>query len=88
MGRQLSGLYMSVGVKNVISGQNRDNEVGRLLTFNELDVVADAIRECCRTCSIDDPQQQKQCRYCKLLDTLPTDKPDEAARGCGYFAIW
>lgn len=88
LGRQLIGLYMHIGVKDKISMQRRDSEIGRLLTYTELDVVADAIRECCRTCTIEDPQQQKTCKYCKLLDALPIDKPDEASNGCGYFSMW
>lgn len=86
--RQLPGLYMHIGVKDKIAQQKRDGEVGRLLSWRELDVVTSAIRECCRTCNITDPQQQKQCMYCKLLESLPTDKPDESATGCGYFTIW
>lgn len=88
LGRQLVGLYMHVGVRDKYAEKKRDATGGRLLSFNELDVVATAIRECCRTCTIDDPQQQKQCPYCKLLESLPTDKPDENARGCGFFAMW
>ncbi|MBP3404738.1 MAG: hypothetical protein J6N18_01435 [Kiritimatiellae bacterium] len=65
-----------------------DKEFGRWLSFKELDVVASAIRECCRTCTLDNPQDQKQCPYCKLLEVLPTDKSDENAPGCGYFSIW
>lgn len=86
--RQLVGLYMHVGVQDKIANQKRASEGGRFMTFKELDVVADALRECCRMCSIDDPQQQKQCQYCKLLESLPTNKPDEDARGCGFFTMW
>ncbi len=78
---------MTVGI-TAQQPRNRDSNFGRWLSFNDLDVVADAIRECCRVCVIEDPQQQKQCPYCKLLEKLPTDKPDEHATGCGYFAIW
>ena len=88
LSRQLPGLYMHIGVKDKIAQQKRDGEEGRLLSWRELDVVTSAIRECCRTCNITDPQQQKQCMYCKLLESLPTDKPDESATGCGYFTIW
>lgn len=88
MGRQLAGLYMHIGVKDNIAQQKRNAENGRHMTFNELDVVADAIRECCMHCTINDPQEQKKCKYCKLLEVLPTNKTDEDARGCGYFAIW
>ena len=88
MGRQLAGLYMHVGVKDKISQQKRDADHGRLLSFKELEVVATAIRECCKMCSIEDPQQQKMCPFCKLMDTLPVDKPDENARGCGYYTLW
>ena len=85
--RQLPALRMIVGVKAQMP-RAADGEHGRWLSFKQLDVVATAIRECCRTCTIDDPQQQKQCMYAKLLDVLPTDKPDENATGCGYFSIW
>lgn len=88
LSRQLAGLYMHVGVRDKYAEKKRDATGGRLMSFNELDVVADAIRECCRTCTIDDPQQQKQCKFCKLLESLPTDKPDENARGCGFFSMW
>lgn len=88
LSRQLVGLYMHVGVQDKIANQKRTGTGGRLMTFKELDVVADALRECCRMCSIEDPQQQKQCKYCKLLESLPTNKPDEDARGCGYFTMW
>ena len=62
LGRQLCGLFMHIGIKDKIAQQKRDTEIGRLMTYAELDVVAEAIRECCRTCAIDDPQQQKQCQ--------------------------
>ena len=88
LGRQLVGLYMNIGVRDKIAQQKRDGEIGRLMTFNELDVVADAIRECCRMCTIDDPQEQKKCKYCRLMNVLPTNKPDENARGCGWFTAW
>lgn len=85
--RQLPAIRMIVGTTAQLP-RNYDAEYGRWLSFNDLDIVAAAIRECCRTCNLDDPQQQKQCQYRKLLDTLPTMKPDESARGCGYFTIW
>ncbi len=88
MGRQLAGIYMHIGVRDKIGQQKRNGEIGRLMTFNELDVVADAIRECCRMCTIDDPQEQKKCKYCRLMNVLPTNKPDESARGCGWFTAW
>ena len=86
--RQLIGLYMHVGVRDPIANQKRTGTGGRLMTFTELDVVTDAIRECCRVCTIDDPQQQRKCKYCKLLESLPTNKADEHAKGCGYFSVW
>lgn len=85
--RQENSLRMIVGIKAQMP-RDSDAEFGRWLSFHELDVVATAIRECCRACAIDDPQQQKQCKYARLLEVLPTDKPDENAPGCGYFAIW
>lgn len=85
--RQLPAIRMVVGVKAQLP-RDYDSTYGRWLSFTELDVVATAIRECCRTCTISDPQEQKQCKFCKLLDALPTDKPDENSRGCGYFTIW
>lgn len=85
--RQLPSIMMIVGTTAQLP-RNYDAEYGRWLSFNDLDIVAEAIRECCRTCTLEDPQQQKQCQYKKLLDVLPTDKPDESARGCGYFTIW
>lgn len=85
--KQLPAIKMIVGTTAQLP-RNYDSTYGRWLSFEQFDVVAMAIRECCRTCMIDDPQQQKQCPYCKLLDVLPTDKPDEHSRGCGYFAIW
>lgn len=85
--RQKETLKMIVGVKAQMP-RDSDAEHGRWLSFHQLDVVATAIRECCLSCSITDPQQQKQCMFCKLLDVLPTDKPDENATGCGYFTIW
>ncbi len=87
MRRQLPAIKMIVGTTAQLP-RNYGSTYGRWLSFEELDTVAEAIRECCRVCEIDDPQQQKQCPYCKLLNNLPADKPDEAARGCGYFAIW
>lgn len=88
LGRQLYGLYMNIGVRDKIGQQKRDGEIGRLLTFNEMDVVASAIKECCTYCTIEDPQEQKKCKYCKLLEVLPTNKSDEHAKGCGYFTVW
>lgn len=85
--RQLPSIRMIVGTTAQLP-RNYDSTYGRWLSFEQLDVVASAIRECCLACTIDDPQQQKQCPYCKLLDVLPTDKPDESATGCGYFSIW
>ena len=85
--RQLPAIKMTVGVKAQLP-RDYDAEYGRWLSFNDLNVVTTAIRECCRTCSIDDPQQQKQCPFCKLMEVIPTDKPDERSNGCGYFAIW
>lgn len=84
---QLPAIKMIIGPKSQLP-RNYDSTYGRWLSFEQLDVVASAIRECCRTCSINDPQEQKQCAYCKLMDVLPVDKPDENARGCGYFTIW
>lgn len=85
--RQKGYTKFIVGVKAQLP-RDPDSEFGRHLSFKELDVVATAIRECCRICTTDDPQQQKQCPFCKLLEVLPTDKPDENARGCGYFEMW
>lgn len=85
--KQLPAIKMTVGVKAQMP-RDHDAEYGRWLSFNDLNVVATAIRECCRTCAIEDPQEQKKCVYCKLLDVLPTDKPDENSNGCGYFYIW
>ena len=85
--KQLPAIKMTVGVKSQLP-RNHDAEYGRWLSFNDLNVVATAIRECCRMCAIEDPQEQKKCMYCKLLDVLPTDKPDENSNGCGYFSIW
>ena len=85
--RQLPAIKIIIGTTAQLP-RNYDAEYGRWLSFNDLDIVAAAIRECCRTCTLEDPQQQKQCPYKKLLDTLPTDKPDESASGCGYFTIW
>lgn len=86
--RQLIGLYMHVGVRDRFAEAKRNSKSGRLMTYEEMDVVAEAIRECCRVCSIEDPQQQKQCKYCKLMESLPIDKPDEDSRGCGFFTMW
>lgn len=86
--RQLIGLYMHVGIRDKFAEAKRNAKSGRLMSYEELDVVADAVRECCRFCNINDPQQQKQCKFCKLMDSLPVDKPDEDATGCGYFAMW
>lgn len=85
--RQKSYTKFIVGVKAQLP-RDPDMEFGRHLSFKELDIVATAIRECCRICTIDDPQQQKQCPFCRLLEVLPTDKPDENAGGCGYFEMW
>lgn len=85
--KQLPAIKMIVGTSAQLP-RNYDSAYGRWLSFEDLDVVASAIRECCRVCAISDPQEQKQCMYCKLLDVLPTDKPDESATGCGYFTIW
>lgn len=86
--RQMVGLYMHVGVRDKFAEAKRNTKSGRLMTYEELDVVAEAIRECCRFCNTNDHQQQKQCKFCKLMDSLPVDKPDEDAVGCGYFAMW
>ena len=85
--RQLPAIKMIVGVRSQLP-RNYDSAHGRWLSFEDLNVVATAIRNCCLTCSINDPQEQKQCPYCKLLEVLPTDKPDESSNGCGYFTIW
>lgn len=85
--RQKGYTKFTIGVKAQLP-RDPDREFGRHLSFKELDIVATAIRECCRICTTDDPQQQKQCPFCKLLEVLPTDKPDENARGCGYFEMW
>ena len=70
--RQLPAIKIIIGTTDQLP-RNYDAEYGRWLSFNDLDIVAAAIRECCRTCTLEDPQQQKQCPYKKLLDTLPTD---------------
>lgn len=85
--RQKLSLKMIVGIKAQMP-RDSDAEHGRWLSFKELDIVATAIRQCCLTCTTDDPQQQKQCPFCRLLEVLPTNKPDEDARGCGYFTMW
>lgn len=85
--RQIPTLKMIIGIKAQLP-RNYDQECGRWLSFEQLDVVTTAIRECCLVCNITDPQDQKQCMYRKLLDVLPSDKPDEDARGCGYFTMW
>ena len=83
----LGGLRVITGISAQMP-RDADGTFGRWLSFKDLDVVATAIRECCRTCTTEDPQEQKKCMFCKLLDILPTEKPDEGARGCGYFTIW
>jgi hypothetical protein len=85
--RQKQGLRMIVGIKAQMP-RDPDAEHGRFLSFKQLDVVANAIRECCRVCDLTDAVQQAKCPYAKLLDELPTTKPDEDAPGCGYFTIW
>ena len=85
--KQMPAIKMIVGVDYQLP-RYYDSTYGRWLSFEDLNVVATAIRNCCLTCSINDPQEQKQCPYCKLLEVLPTDKPDESSNGCGYFTIW
>ena len=87
MERQKGYTKFIVGTKAALP-RDPDREFGRWLSFKELDVVATAVRQCCMVCGIDDPQQQRQCPFCKLMEVLPTDKSDENASGCGYFAIW
>lgn len=87
MSRQLQSVKIVIGVDASLP-RNYDSAFGRWLSFEQLDVVTTAIRECCRMCTISDPQEQKQCMFCRLLEALPTDKPDEDATGCGYFSMW
>lgn len=85
--RQKETLKMIVGIKAQMP-RDPDAEFGQWLSYKDLDVVTTAIRECCLTCNISNPQDQKKCMYAKLMEKLPTDKSDEAAVGCGYFTIW
>lgn len=61
--RQLPAIRMIVGATAQLP-RNCDSTYGRWLSFNELDVVAMAIRGCYCVCTVEDPQQQKQCMYC------------------------
>lgn len=84
---QMKGIEIISGIK---AQMPRDPEAtfGQFLNFHQLAVATKAIREQCALCTIEDPAQQAQCPYGKLLDVLPVDKIDEDARGCGWFHSW
>ena len=82
--RQIHTLQLVVGCKNVPN--RRDSEYGFWLSYNDLDLVGNALKNYCLTCD-KDAQQQRQCPYAKLMDTLPIDKMNEHSNGCGYFGL-
>jgi hypothetical protein len=85
--RQLPFIKIYVGIDAKIP-TDPDSAFGRCLSLNELNVVATAIRECCKNCTVDDPQQQKKCIYRKLMNVLPCNFQDENSSGCGYYGMW
>lgn len=82
--RQLGTLCVSIGVKN--AGNGRDTTYGRWLSFKDLDLVGEVLKEHCMMCT-KDIQQQRACRFAKLMDTLPMDQPNPNSAGCKWFAL-
>lgn len=82
--RQIQTLQLVVGSKNVPN--RNDREYGFWMSYNDLDTVGNALKNCCMFCD-KDTQQQRQCPYAKLMDTLPVDKINENSNGCGYFGL-
>lgn len=82
--RQIHNLRFHVGVTSIANQYNAD--YGRWLSFNQLDIVGDALKNVCMMCT-KNTQEQRQCPYAKLMDSLPIDKPDDHSNGCGYFGL-
>lgn len=82
--RQISNLQFSIGVTSASSQYNKN--YGRWLSFNQLDLVGEALQNTCFTCN-KDVQEQRKCPYAKLMDSLPIDQPNPNSSGCKYFGL-
>lgn len=78
---EMSELY--VGVRTTRKFDK--SEYGMVLSWNQINLLRDAAREKCLTCSRD-ITDQRRCPLKKLLDELPGER-DENARGCGYYGF-
>lgn len=78
---EMSELY--VGVRT--TRRFDKTEYGMILSWNQINLLREAAREKCVTCSLD-ITDQRRCPLKKLLDELPGER-DENARGCGYYGI-
>lgn len=82
MSRNLRSACFWVGVKLPGERENKD-EFGMTLSWDAINGLIEASRDRCLTCALN-PQEQRQCKLAKALDTTPAEK-DETATGCGYF---
>lgn len=81
---QIQTLQLVVGSKN--TPNRNDSEYGFWLSYNDLDLVGNALKNCCLMCN-KNAQEQRSCPYAKLMDKLPLDKVNERSVGCGYFGL-
>lgn len=79
MKRNLNDLRVLIYINKASVSKDIDN--GRWLSYDDMNVFANAVRDKCMMC-VKGKSEQRLCEYGKLLDKLPVDKPN--TDGCGW----
>ena len=75
-----------VGVKcRATANMHMQDEYGVYMTFDQINVFLDAIKEKCHYCGLDNAGIAR-CELRKALDELPNDTP-ECESGCKYYTV-
>lgn len=62
-----------------------DKVEGRFLRNRELNVCAEAIRECCAVCDIPTQKERRRCPRAKLMNCMGINRVNEDTADCGWF---
>ena len=82
MARNLKTACFWTGTRRPGERENK-TDFGMWVSWDAINGLIEAGREKCITCTLT-PQEQRECKLARALDTMPADK-DETATGCGYY---
>ena len=80
--RNLPHVGVAVGIKR----DRSQDDYGRYMSLDELEILASASREKCLTCT-KTVMEQRQCALKKVLDTLPIEGIEDSEKGCPYMFL-